>query len=771
MGHETSSPAVRAGPALLAAVFLLSASGLMFELTLTRFFSATIWYHYTFVAISVALFGWGLGGLLVFLLRPARFERRVRSILAGLSLLLALVLPVFLYGVLQLPFTPQRLNTYFLLSLMPFLVGGAVLSLAFESCGRDSNRLYFADLAGASLGTLLVPLAIGRLGAETAMLAIAVLPSLAAVLLSASLPRPSVVRWLPLSILTVLFSLGLTAWNARTGALTVRNAPEKELYKLLDKFDEPPNVARIDFDKWNAYSRITSVKGFSDDYVARIFIDSSAETNVMHWNGSPDHPPDARNWFRAFPFRLVKDPHVLVIGPGGGTDVVLSIAAGARKVTAVEMNPLIIECVRGLGARAGDLYDHPKVKDNLVIEEGRNFIERTDQKFDLIVLGWVDSWASVSSGGLALTENYLYTRDALAAYFDHLTDAGALVIIRWPIDVRRLVANAVSFLSDRGMTMEDIGRHILAASQRKPNPGEFSTVETIFMMTRLPMTRENVDAMLAGHDGIHLWHAPFRGGDQPYADLFAGRMDFAAYTSAFDTLATPVTDVRPFYFAWDKPIGIPDFVRRLVGVPALGIVGFVVLLLAASRYAGLRAPGLRMVMYFGSLGIGFIVVEVALIQRLILLLGHPIYALVVILFTLLLAGGLGSLFARRFAPQDIRRALGWIIPVVVLLVIAAGLVLPWVVHRALPLGLAARIAVTALMVLPFGFFMGMPFPLGLRKQAQDDGGAPASVLWGINGVASVLGSIGGVALAVVFGFTWVFIAGAVCYAVAWATRP
>ncbi len=766
MNHQTDAPAARAGTSLLAAVFLLSASGLMFEITLTRFFSATIWYHFTFVAISVALFGWGLGGLLVFLLRLSRFERQVRAMLVVLSLLLAVVLPLFLAGVLQLPFNPNRLNTYFMLSLMPFLVGGAVMSLAFESCGKDSNRLYFADLIGASLGTLLVPLAISKLGAETAILATAALPALAAVLLSLSMPQPSKGRWLPVALIVLAAGVGLTGWNAVTGRMTVRDAPEKELYKLLAKH---PGKARIDFDKWNAYSRITSVEGFSEDYVRRIFIDSSAETSVMHWDGTPNSPPDAKNWFRAFPFRVVKDPEVLVIGPGGGTDVVLSIAAGATEITAVEMNDLIVECVRGLGAEAGNLYDHPKV--DLVMDEGRNYIQRCGRKFDMIVLGWVDSWASVAGGGLALTENYLYTRDALEAYYEHLTDGGALVIIRWPVDVPRLVANAVSFMSNRGMSMDEISRHIVAVSMRTPGPEEASAVETVFMMSRSPLTAEQVDAMLAGHEEAHIWYAPFRPSDPKYSDLFERKITFARYTDSFPTLATPVTDDHPFYFAWDKPMGIPDFVKRLLRVPVASVVGFTVLLLIATRYAGLRAPGPRTVAYFGALGVGFIVVEVALIQRLILLLGHPIYALVVILFTLLLAGGLGSLYARQITPEGIRRALGRIIPLVVLLVILAAFVLPVLVDKALPLPLPLRIAATALMVFPYGFLMGMPFPLGLRKQSQDQAGSPPSVLWGINGVASVVGSIGGVALAVATGFTWVFIVGAFCYAVAWATRP
>lgn len=766
MNNQNSSPPVRASAALLAAVFLLAASGLMFEITLTRLFSATIWYHFAFVAISVALFGWGLGGFLVFLLRLSRFEQQMRSILVVLSLLLAVTLPLFLVMILQLPFDPEepgRLKTYFLLCLMPFLAGGAVLSLAFESCGRDSNRLYFADLLGASLGTLLVPLTIRQLGAESTILAIAVLPSLAAVLLAASLGKAARMRWLPVALVVLSCSVGLTAWNVKTGRLTVRDAPKKELYMLLAEHEG----ASIDFDKWNAYSRITSVKGFSEDYVRRIFIDSSAETSVMHWDGTPNTPPDARNWFRAFPFRIVEKPEVLIIGPGGGTDVVLSIAAGASHVTAVEMNDLIVECVRELGAEAGNVYD----KVDLVMDEGRNYIQRCGRRFDMIVLGWVDSWASVAGGGLALTENYLYTQDALESYYDHLDDNGALVIIRWPVDVPRLVANAVSFMSKRGMSMDEISRHVMAISMRKPGKEEESAVETVFMMSRSPLTKEQVDAMLAGHDEAHIWHAPFRSADAPYSDLFSEKITFAQYTDAFERLATPVTDDHPFYFAWDKPYGIPGFVKELLQLPVIFVVGFMLLVLIATRFAGLRAPGPRTVAYFGALGVGFIVVEVALIQRLILLLGHPIYALVVILFTLLMAGGLGSLYARRFAPEAIRRALGRVIPLVVLLVLMAAFVLPLIVDLTLPLVLPARIAITALMVFPYGFLMGMPFPLGLRKQSQDPGGSPASVLWGINGIASVIGSLGGVALAVAFGFTWVFVIGALCYVVAWATRP
>jgi predicted membrane-bound spermidine synthase len=762
---QQAVPGPRRAPAvLLAAVLLLSSAGLVFELTLTRIFSATIWYHYTFVAISVAMFGWGLGGFLVYVFRLSRRPERTRGALVVLSVLFALALPLFLVGILQFPFTPGLLGLYVAMSVLPFLLGGAALSLAFESCGGDVNRLYFADLVGAAAGTVVVPLAIGLLGAETVVLAAAVLPAVAATLLGLSGPKGKSRLWGVLGLVVMNAAIVLAGWNYYTQKLTIRDAPQKTMYQLLH---EHPG-ATIKSDYWNAYSRITSVVGFGEWYVARLFIDSDAETSVLHWDGQMRQGAEPPVRFRAFPFRLVQKPKVLVIGPGGGADVVAAIEAGSPQVTAVEMNPLVVKCVREFGAEAGNLYDHPKVK--LVLEEGRSFIQRTPEKFDLIVLGWVDSWASVSSGGLSLTENYLYTREAMRAYYDHLEPNGAVAIIRWPVDVPRLVANTVSVLSERGMTIDQIGKHILAVSLRKPQR-EGAPVGTVFMLSRAELDAPTVDRLLAGMPAAYVHHAPTRPSEDLYTDLFAGRISFEKYTDSFPTMATPVADDRPFYFAVDKPFGIPDFVVRLLRIPVAAVVLFVVVLLLGARTLHFPVPGPRAIAYFGALGVGFIICEVALMQRLILLLGHPIYTLVVILFVLLLSSAAGSLFARRFPPETIRWALGWICPLVVLLVVLGAFALPPLIRLAVPLELPWRIAMAAALTLPFGFLMGMPFPLGLRRSALDPAAAPVSVLWGVNGVASVIGSIGGMMLAMVAGFTWVFIAAAACYALAWATRP
>ena len=747
----------------MVAVFLLTAAGLMFELTLTRLFSATIWYHYTFVAVSVALFGWGLGGFLVYLYASARPIKDVATVIVVLCLLLGALLVAFPFGILQFPFTPERLTLYFGLSLAPFLVGGAVLSLIFQRHGADSNRLYFADLFGAAAGTLLAPLAISLLGAESAILAASIPTALAAILMTTALASGRRATLRALAVVGLIASLTLVAVNVRSPFLTIRDAPQKALYRLLD---EHPR-AEVVFDRWNAYSRITSVQGFDDYHVARLFIDSDAETSVLRWDRRNDSLPDGAGWFRALPLRMKADPKVLVIGPGGGTDVVLALTAAGAKVTAVEMNPLIIDAVRELGDEAGNVYQHPDVK--LVMDEGRNFVERTAERFDFIILGFVDSWASVASGGLSLTENYLYTQDALEAYYKCLTPEGALMIIRWPTDIPRLVANSVSFLTERNIRIPEIGHHILAVAQREPDDGD--PVQSIFLLARSRIAPEMVDRILEGHPQCHVFHAPGRPSASPYAELFDGRLSFAEYTQSFDRLATPVDDNQPFYFADQKPYGLPHFVMRLFSLPVIAVVVFTILLLIGVRVSGVAAPGPRTTTYFSALGLGFIICEIALMQRLILLLGHPIYSIVVILFTLLLAGGLGSAYAKRFKASGIGDRLMIILPSIVGLVLLTAWGLPALVQAAMPLTLNLRIAIAAAVAFPFGFLMGMPFPLGLRAAATRENGPPVSALWGLNGVASVVGSIATVVIAVVGGFTVTFIVGAACYATAWLTRP
>src|SRR4029079_16513828 len=188
---------------------------------------------------------------------------------------------------------------------------------------------------------------------------------------------------------------------------------------------------------------------------------------------------------RALPFKFVPQADTLVIGPGGGADVLAALSAGSRHVTAVELNPLMVQFVRHYGARAGDLYTRPDVE--IVHSEGRNFVSRTDRRFDVIFLGFVDSWASVASGGLSLSENYLYTTQAFRGYFDHLTDNGELVILRWDLDIPRLISNAVAVLGPE----EAARRVVVLMERRQGGPDEQS--QMLFMLRKRPFTAAEAD--------------------------------------------------------------------------------------------------------------------------------------------------------------------------------------------------------------------------------------------------------------------------------------
>jgi predicted membrane-bound spermidine synthase len=721
---------------LYLGIFLVTLSGLMFEIALTRIFSATIWYHFAFVAISVALLGWGLGGFALHLLRRRVAFSLDRAALA--TFLYGVSLPLALWLVVRLPFHPDRLAWYFAFSLGPFFLAGIALSMLFALGRENAGRLYFADLLGASLGALAVTFLLG-LGGENAVLAVSIAPFVAAALFSPRLRASSAV-----AVVLVLAAIGL---NERTRVFSIRSAPTKGLYRHVDA---TPG-ARIALTGWNAYSRIDAVTGFASPFLARLYIDSDAWTNVLEWDGDVASLAHMKGEYRARPFELVPPaPRTLVIGPGGGSDVLFALAAGSEKVTAVEMNPLMLRFVRHFGAQAGGIYDHPRVE--AVLSEGRTFVRRTDRRFDVVLMGFVDSWAAVASGGLSLSENHLYTVEAFADYLDHLTPDGQLVIMRWPVDAPRLVSNAVALLG-----ASEAGRRVAVLLEERKGDRE-DPPQMVFMLKKRPWTEQETERMVSWA-GVQPVIVPGRHVDEPYAALFSGRTSFSKYVAEARSRIEPVFDDRPFFFARAKPWGLPQAMRRaFVGILAF-VLAVCALFLALGKPKGERAgPYAGSVAFFASLGVGFIALELALLQHLTLLLGHPIFTLSILLFTLLAAGGVGSRFAGRFP-------LGTVCLGVAALAAAYAAALPRVVPLLLPLPLGARIAVAVLLVAPLGFLMGMPFPSGLRATGQGPF-PPPPFYWGLNGIFSVIGSLCTIGVAVLFGFTWAMLGGAAFYVLA-----
>lgn len=744
-------------------VFLITLSGLILEVGLTRIYSATIWYHFTFVAISVALLGWGLGGFTVHLLK--RTTRLSIDTAALVTLLYAGAIPVCLGLFVLFPFEVERLPLYFLAPLLPFFLAGMALSIIFDIHRASAASLYFADLLGAALGAILVTLLLHTLGGEAALLAAAIAPSIAAACLSfarepalstasreLSSAEPRGAGLLPRSIRVVAVAgVVLTAFAVFSAVKfgTFRVVPGRTK-AMRTQMDADPG-SRIRQTGWNAYSRIDAVEGIAPGHVARLYIDSDAWTSIYEWDGRIESASDLRDSYRALPFRLTPNAETLVIGPGGGADVVSALSSGSRKVTAVELNPLMLKFVRNYGARAGNLYDRPDVE--TIQSEGRNFISRTNRKFDIIFLGFVDSWASVASGGLSLSENHLYTTEAFRAYYDHLTDNGILVILRWETDIPRLVSNSVATLGQ-----EAAAKRIVALMEKQAAPNE--PKQMLFMLRKRPFTEmetAEITEKWAQAEGVII-----PGGPAPplIGDVLAGRKSLAQYESESPRFVGPVWDDSPFYFATERPFRMP---ASMAGPLLIWLLGPSVILLAVfvifgrPRNAAL-GPYAGSLIYFAALGFGFIAVELALLQNLTLLVGHPIFTLSVLLFTLLAMGGIGSALSARVS---MRRAC---IAVAVIGAVEA-LVLPRLVPLLLPLPLWARIAIAVLLIAPLGLGMGIPFPRGLRETGRGSLPAPP-FYWGLNGIMSVLGSVTTVFVALMAGFQAAMLMGSACYLLA-----
>lgn len=727
-------------------IFLITLSGLILEVGLTRIYSASVWYHFAFVAISIALLGWGMGGFAVHLLK--RKIPITMNVAALLTAIYAITVPFCLWLLGSFPFEIDRLPLYFLAPLLPFFLASMALSIVFTRYRTEAASLYFADLIGAAVGAVLVTALLHWLGGEVALLTGAIAPALAALLLVTNdASQPSALTSIRVvAVGAVLLTVGLAFSAIKFEILRIVPGTTKAMRRQMD---ENPG-ARVTQTGWNAYSRIDAVEGIDPTELARLFIDSDAWTGVREWDGRLESATDLRDSFRALPFHLVPGAETLIIGPGGGPDVVAALASGARKVTAVEMNPLMLKFVRNYGPRAANLYDRPDVE--AVVSEGRNFISRTDRKFDIILLGFVDSWASVASGGLSLSENYLYTSEAFRAYYDHLTNDGIVAILRWDSDVPRLVSNSVSILG-----AEAAAQRILTLMEKQFAADQ--PAQMLFMLRKRPFTTAELTEIKNNWSLAEPLIMP--GGPAPpmIDEVLAGKLTLDQYDAQSPRFVGPVDDNSPFYFAVERPFGMPEAIANtlftwLLG-PSMGMLA-VFALFGRPRQATM-GPYASSVMYFAALGFGFITIELALLQNLILLVGHPIFTLSVLLFTILAMGGIGSAMSQR-VPM-------WFACMAVALIgTVEALALPELVPALLYLPLWARIACAIALIAPLGLVMGMPFPSGLRRTG---GSLPEPPFyWGLNGIMSVIGSITTVFVALMSGFQAAMLMGSACYVLA-----
>ena len=778
---DGASLAQRSPPSrrLLGGVALVSLAILLLQLTLTRLFSATMYYHFAFLAIALALFGSGASGVLVYVL-----EGRLRAVatsraLVSCALLFAATTAVALLIILGNPFSPvdppaatlRHLGLVYGATALPFLFGGAAISLAVARFAGSMSRLYAFDLGGAAAGCLLVIPLLDRLGAIDTVLVIAVLGWAAAVAFAGSedgngggIGR----RGRAVIAVAGLVLVGLFAVGRATGRLEIRRA------KGLDE------KGHILFEKWNSFSRVT-VWGSLQDPAILIMIDADAGTLVLR-GGVPGQWLTTR--VEALAYSLKPDVVALVIGPGGGADVAMAQAFGARSVTAVEVNPIIAEDVMSrdpFRAWSGAVYEQPGVR--LVVDEARSFIRSAPERYDVIQATMVDTWAATAAGAFALTENNLYTVEAFHDYLDRLTPDGVISFTRWhlepPDQILRLVAIARTAMAERGVS--DPGRHLLVVRGPVEGGREHGRAPATVLLKASPFTDEEVKRLetLAANAGFALLYTPLT---RPAGDLtrLATAEDPAAVWRTLTSDVSPTRDDRPFFFNTVRPSRLAD-VRLgwddewqktnlgtfvLIGLAVLTPLVTVAFILGPLALAGARAgpSGARLLwlLGFAGLGLGYVMVEVVLVQKCILFLGHPVYALTVVLFSLLAWSAAGSYLSGRVGEERLGVLLPWILVGVAVLVTAYAFGLSPLFRGWVGLPRPARVLIAAAVLAPLGVALGAPMPSAMRLLNRV---APRAVpwAWGVNGAASVLGSVGALVVALLAGFDRALLLGALAY--------
>jgi predicted membrane-bound spermidine synthase len=856
---------------LLVLLFVLSLSIILFELALTRIFSIVLWYDYAFMAISIAFFGLGIGSFMIHiqkdkfktLKKQSTIDPRFAfsSKIVQYAIAYGISVPVFIFLIGYIPSDTSYIYLFYLISSIPFFFAGAGMALVFLAMSEKINKLYFADLVGAALATIILDPMMQSLGAGSVLL----LTSVVVVGVStcsyffvlrrgrrdernletsyyhtpptAEIERKEVVvmprnRLNVLSAITFSGLLILLIVNSASSVsiFEIKPGMSKGLYYQLNHPSEFQHLS----EEWNSFSRVDVTRkidkqeeyknilnstsltvsgkqnnnnnnnGSSDGSsknsivavgadtdnataheLASIIIDADAATPIYRWNGSQSDVAWIQRYMDYLPYEMINANNTLVIGGGGGEDILVALSGGAGNVTAVELNPIVISAVKHFDSQSGNIYNNNNV--DLFIDDGRRFISSTAEKYDVIVLKLVDSWAAQLAGGYALSENYLYTVEAFQQYLRHLDkdNGGMLVMTRWNFELPRLMPLIVdSLVKETGKSRESVAEQVMVVEDR---PGLYFGRSTddqkyypvLVMVKSTPFLNEEVTMVKEKAEGNHAEITMLANNyvAVPFNKLFNN--DNTLYNEYFSTTAaasnpTIPTDDSPFYFAREQ---IPkQMVILLVTVVAISALLSALLVYHARKTRAKFDSRSSLYLLFAIfIGVGFMILEVTFIQKFLLLLGTPIMALTVILFSILLSSGIGSYISGKVFSTTPHRAVLTSIPILAGIIIIYFIYLQQVIASTISMDLPYRIALTFGLLFPAGFLMGFQFPslikmaslVAIQKNRNKDNKVitvfqydnyrdsknnNTTLLWGVNIVASVIGTVLAAISAMIIGF-------------------
>jgi SAM-dependent methyltransferase len=770
---------------LALGVFFLSYGVLSIEIAFTRIFSYAISYHFAYLTIATALLGFGSAGSVLSafprLFGSARTRLVVSSSLAGLAAIGALAFS----SVVR--FDPMKVGSdfpafatlalYDLVITVPFFFAGIAVVTVLASRPDRVGTLYGIDLAGAALGCAASVPVIWAIGTPAAV-----------VLGAAALAASALCYVRPSARLAAVAAAGVVLTVAG-GLLTVRHGPfPPSPDKFLAQFLESPDSFTLD-SRWTPISRVDGVGrkksetswmgGYAFAGLGKgalggaleyrmISYDGGSLAIMYQWDGNPDSLHMLRHHLMATPYKIRSAPETLIIGFGGGADALAGIANGVGPIKALELNPVTVELGRDKYSDFnGGLFSRPGVE--VVNAEARHWIEsHPDQRFDLVVLNSIDTLSALSTGAYVLAESYLYTTDAFRSYLERLKPGGIFALFSFDnFGVAAPTFIMLRFAATLETVLEELGAKDPASQMViLASPGDVPLVSTLTKLE--PFTAEEIESLerYAEAEGFTFWHKPNAKPAHPVSEFLALDEDARAkFIDDHFLRLDPVTDTNPFFFNFYSWSGLlfprADDTRQtpatgqrilLVMLAQAVLVSVAMILWPLRRLESARRvkKPFGLILYFSALGLGFIFLEIVLLQRFVLFLGYPTYSLSVVMFSLLVSAGAGSALSARWTspPRTI------LLAATGLLVVLVGVfhaVAPEIFGAYLSTGLSARIAISIAMLAPLGLVLGTFFPTGIRMiEAVDPHLVPWA--WAVNGCMTVIGTILSVVLGMTFGF-------------------
>jgi hypothetical protein len=789
----------------LLPIALVSCAALGLEILLMRLFAIIQWHHFAYLAVSLALLGYGAAGTALAIIGPriSNFSRTfsISAALFGISAPAAFLL------VQEIPFNALEvlwdsrqwlwLALQYLILFVPFFFAAFCICLTFSRFGEQSPSIYSADLLGASFGSLLAMLLIFMLPPQQALFVISSL-ALSAALLTWSFTHNKL-RYL------MLFVILLVPWTFSADWIRLHPSQYKALSqsllipgsRILDEKNSPLGQVTV---LQNTQIPLRQAPGMS--MTARgeppqqmgLFVDGEGPAAITHFDGDMKPLTFLGQMPSATPYQLLQQPSVLILGAGTGMDVLQALYHGAKSIDAVELDANIATAVsKDHATFAGRIYAYPSVK--LHIADARSFVAGSQAQFDLIVLPLSNTFSTTSAGLYGLAEDYLYTKEAVQAYLSHLRPDGMLVYNRWvqlpPRDLIKLAAMVIAALEDEGVP--EPARHLALlrgwqSAALAVKRSAFTAPEKQALLAYAEA--QGFDLEWAGGEVKSLAHHRL---DQPYfqaafAALSGTPGERASFLENYKFHLTSPTDDQPYFhhfFTWralpeilrlkDRgglplmEIGYPILLATLLQAMLFGAILILLPLRMAKQKIPVEAAACtRIVVYFAALGMAFMLLEMAFLQKFILLLGHPLYAAATVLASFLLFGGLGSRFSARLKIRKL--PILWPVAGIVLLGMIFLAALPSLLSVFMGWPLPVRLMLGIVLVAPLAFCMGMPFPLGMARTAT----MKTDLLpwaYGVNACFSVMSAPLATLLAIQISFNGVVLLALGLYLAALSTFP